>query len=239
MADADLDNVHQSRKPRTAKEDDGDATVAISSGSSYQAPGTEDVATEIATPAHFGMSSNSALIPTHHTRASLPSHCDMNKSTTLSGNAGTYSSGGTDFLQYPLGSEETFMGDQYMATFGRAPLLFSHTMDRSSNYPGQEYEITTHASSHTMDGSSSVSAEHQYKAAGLYRAPLFASNTLDGSYQSVCHYEILAQARVPSVEYNTVDRRQSDTQLANKEVAALYRTSQTAQMFVPAAVRYG
>ena len=251
MADPDPENVHQSRKPRTAKEDDGNATVAITSGSSYQVPGTEDVATgkvspiaaevlltfpiEIATPAHFGMPSNSALIPTHP-RASLPSHCDIDKSTTLS-NAGTYSSGGTDFLQYPLGSEETFMGDQYMGTFGRAPPLFSHTIDRSSNYPGQEYEITTHASSHTMDGSSSVSAEHQYEAAGLYRAPIFASNTLDGSYQSVCHYETSAQAS--SVEYDTVDRRQSDTQLANEEAAALYGTSQTAQMFVPAAVRYG
>jgi hypothetical protein len=128
------------------------------------------------------------------------------------------------------------MGDQYMGTFGRAPPLFSQTMDRSSNYPGQEYEIT-HASSHTMGGSSSVSAEHQYEAAGLYRAPIFASNTLDGSYQSVCHYETSAQAS--SVEYDTVDRRQSDTQLANEEAAELYGTSQTAQMFVPAAVRYG
>jgi hypothetical protein len=128
------------------------------------------------------------------------------------------------------------MGDQYMGTFGRAAPLFSQTMDRSSNYPGQEYEITIHASSHPMGGSSSVSAEHQYEA-GLYRAPIFASNTLDGSYPSVCHYETSAKAS--SVEYDTVDRRQSDTQLANEEAAALYGTSQTAQMFVPAAVRYG
>jgi hypothetical protein len=49
MADTDLENVHQSRKPRTAKEDDGDATTAISD-SSYQAPGTEDVATGKVSP---------------------------------------------------------------------------------------------------------------------------------------------------------------------------------------------
>ncbi len=246
MADPDPENAHQSRKPRITKEDDRDATVAINSGSSYQAPGTEDIATgrvfliaaealltfpiEIAAPAHFSMPSNSALIPAHHTRASFSSNCDMDKSTNLSGNAGTYSSGGTDFLRYPLGSNETFMGDQYLGTFGKSPLLFSDTMDRSSNYPDQ----------HTMDGSSSISGQRQYEATGLYRAPLFASHTLDGSssYQTVCHYETSTSARIPSVEYNTVDRRQSDTQLANEETSALYGTSQTVQMFVPAAGRY-
>jgi hypothetical protein len=50
MADTDLENVYQSRKPRTAEEDDGDATIAISSSSSYQAPGTEDVATGKVSP---------------------------------------------------------------------------------------------------------------------------------------------------------------------------------------------
>ncbi|KAH7364891.1 hypothetical protein BKA65DRAFT_473192 [Rhexocercosporidium sp. MPI-PUGE-AT-0058] len=75
IADADPENLHQSRQRRTEQDDRG-ATVAISSGSSYQAPGTEDVATGIATPAHFGMSSTNALIPTHHTIASLLSHCD-------------------------------------------------------------------------------------------------------------------------------------------------------------------
>jgi hypothetical protein len=53
MADTDLENVHQSRKPRTAKEDDGDATTAISD-SSYQAPGTEDVATGKVSPIAAG-----------------------------------------------------------------------------------------------------------------------------------------------------------------------------------------
>jgi hypothetical protein len=186
------------------------------------------------------MPSNSALIPAHPTRASFPSNCDMDKSTNLNGNAATYPSSRTDFLQYPLGSGENFMGGQYMGTFGKAPLLFSHAMDRSSNYPDQEYEITTNASSHTMDGSSSVSAQRQYEAPGLYRAPLFASNTLDGfsSYQTV-HYDTSASARIPSVEYNTVDRRQSNTELANEETSALYGTSQTVQMFVPAASHYG
>jgi hypothetical protein len=89
-----------------------------------------------------------------------------------------------------------------------------------------------------MDRSFSVLLEYQYKVAGLYRAPLFVSNTLDGSYKSVCYYETLAQAMVPSVEYDTVDKRQSNTQLANEETTALYETSQTAQMFVPAAVHY-
>ncbi len=51
---------------------------------------------ERATPAHFGMSLNSVLIPTHPS-ALIPSHSDTDKSTTLN-NAGTYSSGGTDFL---------------------------------------------------------------------------------------------------------------------------------------------
>jgi len=255
LAGLDPEHTHQSRKPRITKEDDRDATAAISSGSSYQAPGTEDVATgkvsliatevlltfpiEIAAPAHFSMPSNSALIPTHHTRATFQSDCDMDKSTNLSGNAGTYSSGGADFLQYPLGSDETFMGDQYMGTFGKAP-LFSHPMDRSSNYPDQEYEITTNASPHTMDGSSSVSAQRQYEATRLYRAPLFASHTLDGSssYQTVCQYAT-SPARITSVEYNTVGRRQSDAQLANEETSGLYGTSQTVQMFVPAAGHYG
>lgn len=41
---ADSENLYQSRQRRT-EEEDGGATVAISSGSSYQAPGTEDVAT--------------------------------------------------------------------------------------------------------------------------------------------------------------------------------------------------
>ncbi len=50
MADTDPGNVHQSRKPRTAKEGDEDATVAIISGSSYQAPRTEDGATGTAFP---------------------------------------------------------------------------------------------------------------------------------------------------------------------------------------------
>lgn len=252
MADPDPE-----KKPRITKEDDRDATVTISSGSSYEAPGTEDVATgkvsltaaevlltfsiEIAAPAHFSMPSNSALIPARHTRASFPSNCDMDKSTNLSGNAATYSSAGTGFLQYPLGSDENFMGGQYMGTFGKAQLLFSDAMDRCSNYPDQEYEITTNASSHAMDGSSSVSAQRQYEATGLYRAPLFASNTLDGfsSYQTVNHYETSASAGIPSVEYNTVDRRQSDTELGNAETAALYGTSQTVQMFVPAAGHYG
>jgi len=173
--------------------------VAISSDSSYQAPGTEDVAR-----------------------------------------------GGTDFLQYSLGSDETFMGDEYIGAFARAPLLFSHTMDGSSSYPGQEYEATTHARapllcSHTMDGSPSGSARHQYEATVLARAPLLASHTMDGSssYPTVCHYEAPAQARIPSVEYDTVDRRQSDTQLTNEEMTALYGTQQTIQILVPGAGGYG
>jgi len=89
-----------------------------------------------------------------------------------------------------------------------------------------------------MDGLSSVSAE-RYKTAGLYRAPLFTSHTLDGSYQNVYPYETSTQAMVPSAEYDKVDRRQSDTQLTNEETTALYGTLQTAQMFVPATVRYG
>jgi hypothetical protein len=49
IADVDLENLHQSRQRRT-EEDDGGATVAISSGSSYQAPGTEDVVTSKVSP---------------------------------------------------------------------------------------------------------------------------------------------------------------------------------------------
>jgi hypothetical protein len=257
IANPDPENAHQSQKPRITKEDNRDATMAISSGLSYQAPRTKDVATskvslitaevllifsiEIAAPTQFRMPSNSALIPAHHTRASFPSNCDMDKSTNLSGNASTYSSGGADFLQYPLGGDKNFMGDQYIGTFRKAQLLFSHTINRSSNYPDQEYEITTNTSPHTMDESSSVSAQRQYKATRLYRAPLFASHTLDrsSSYQTVYQYATSAPARITSVEYNTVDRRQSNAQLANEESSALYRTSQTVQIFVPATGHYG
>lgn len=112
-------------------------------------------------------------------------------------------------------------------------------MDRSSNYPGQRYDIITHTSSHTIDKSSNVSAEHQYKTS-LYKASLFTFNTLDRSlsYQSFCHYKTLVQTRVPLVEYDTVDRRESDTWLANDETTALYKTSQTVQMFVLITGRY-
>jgi hypothetical protein len=263
MADADPENLHQPRKRQIAEEDDVDATMAISSDSSYQAPSTKDVARgtglsyrsrslltcpiEITTPAHFRMSLNGDLIPTHHTaRASLPLHCDMDKSTTLSGNDGPFSVGRTDFLQYSLGSNESFIGDEYIGTLARAPLLFSHTMDGSSSYPRHEYETATHERapllcSHTMDGSSSLSAGHQYEAMVLARAPLLASQTMDGSssYQAVCHYEALAQARIPSVEYGMVDRRQSDTQLTNEEITVLYGTPQTIQILVPGAGGYG
>ena len=92
---------------------------------------------EIATPPYFGMSSNGTL------------------STTLRGNDGTFSAKGTDF--FSLGSDGTFMDNEYMGTFARAPFLGSHTMDGSSSFPGQEYEATTHARapllhSYTMDG---------------------------------------------------------------------------------------
>lgn len=155
-------------------------------------------------------------------------------STTLSGNDGTFSARGTEF--FSLGSDETFMSDEYIGAFAtRAPLLVSHTMDGSSSYPGQEYEATTHVRapllcSHTIDGSSNISAEHQYEATILDRAPLLASHTMDGSssYQPVCHYEASVQARIPSVDY-AVDRRQSVT---NEEMAALYGTSQTIQTLV-------
>lgn len=114
MADPDPENVYQSRKPRITKEDDRDATVAISLGLFYQAPGTKDIATgkvslitaevlltfpiEIAVPAHFSMPSNSALISIHHTRALFQSDCNIDKSINLSGNTGIYSLRGTDFL---------------------------------------------------------------------------------------------------------------------------------------------
>lgn len=203
MADLDLENLHPSRKRRIAKEDDVDATVMISSDSSCQASDTKDVARgtglsyrsrsiltfpiETAIPAHFRMSSNDALIPIHHTaRTSLPLHYDMDESTTLSGNDGPFPVGRTDFLQYSLASNETFMDDEYIETFARAPLLFSHTMDGSSNYTRHDYETITHARapllcSHTMDGSSSLSAGHQHEATVLARAPLLASHTMDGS----------------------------------------------------------
>jgi hypothetical protein len=44
VADVDLENLHYSRKRRTAEEADGDANVAISSDISYQAPRIEDAA---------------------------------------------------------------------------------------------------------------------------------------------------------------------------------------------------
>jgi len=44
VADADPENLRQCRKWRTAEEADGDAAVAISSDTSYQAPRVEDVA---------------------------------------------------------------------------------------------------------------------------------------------------------------------------------------------------
>jgi hypothetical protein len=63
---------------------------------------------------------------------------------------------------------------------------------------------------------------------------------MDGSstYQTVCPYEASAQAMIPSVEYNTVDRRQSDTQLINEEITALYSTPQAIQILVPGAGGY-
>jgi hypothetical protein len=72
------------------------------------------------------MLSNGALIPIHYT--------DMDESTALSGNDDSFSAKGTNFLQYSLGSAETFMSNEYMRGFARAPLLSSHTMDGSSSY---------------------------------------------------------------------------------------------------------
>jgi hypothetical protein len=162
------------------------------------------------------MSSNGALIPIRHT--------DMDESTALSGNDGPFSAERTNFLQYSLGSDETFISDEYMGV-SRAPLLSSHTIDGSSSYSGQEYEATMHARapllrSHTMDGSSNISTEHKYGATVLDRASLLASHAMDrsSSYQPVCHFEASARARIPSREY-AVDRRQSVT---NEEIAALY-----------------
>jgi hypothetical protein len=134
------------------------------------------------------MSSNGALIPIHH--------ADMDESAALRGNDDPFSAERTNFLQYSLGSDETFMSDEYMRVFARAPLLSSHTMDGSSNYSGQEYEATMYARapllrSHTMDGSSNISAEHEYGATVLDRAPLLASHTMDGS-SSYQHYEASA-----------------------------------------------
>ena len=112
------------------------------------------------------MSSNSDLILIHYTaKASLLSHCDIDKSTTLSGNDSLFSVRRTDFLQYSLRSNESFMGDEYIGTLARAPLLFSHTMDGSSSYPRHEYETATHERapllcSYTMDESFSLLAGH-------------------------------------------------------------------------------
>jgi hypothetical protein len=166
------------------------------------------------------MPSNGALIPIHHT--------DMDESTALNGNDGPFSAKRTNFLQYSLGNDETFMSDEYMRAYeatmhARAPLLHSHTMDGSSNYSGQEYEATMHARapllhSHTMDGSSNISAENEY------RAPVPASHTMDGS-SSYQNYEASEQAIIPSREY-AVDRRQS---VPNEEMTALYGNPQTIQ----------
>lgn len=191
------------------------------------------------------MSSNGALIATRHTAgAPLPPHCDMDKSTTLSGNDGPFFTGRADFLQYSPGSNEAFMGDEYMETLTRAPLLFSHTMDGSSSYTGHDYEAAIHSRapllcSHTMDGSSNLLAEHQCEATVLARAPLLASHTMDGtsSDQTVCHYQASAQVRIP-LEYNTVERHQSDTLLTNEEMTAPYGTSQMMQILVPVAGGY-
>jgi hypothetical protein len=133
------------------------------------------------------MSSNGALIPIHH--------ADMDESAALRGNDDPFSAERTNFLQYSLGSDETFMSDGYMEVSARAPLLSSHTMDGFSNYSGQEYEATVHA-----------------------RAPLLASHTMDGSssYQPVGHFEASAHVRIPS---HAVDRRQSNI---NEEITALY-----------------
>ena len=101
--------------------------MAISSGSSYQAPSTKDVTIgkaspiaaevllkfpiKIATLAYFSISSNNALILTYRIKASFLSYCDIDKFTTLSGNASIYSPRGTDFLYYSLKSKKNFIGD--------------------------------------------------------------------------------------------------------------------------------
>lgn len=212
-ADPDSGNLYEPQKRRIRKEDNVDATVAIRSDSSYQVTTTTDAARgtvlsyrcrniltcpiQTATPGHFEMLSNDALIPTHHTTgASLPSHCDVDSSTTLSANGASFSAGGRDFLQYSLGGNETFVGGEYIGTLPRAPLLFSHTMDGSLNYTEHEYEPAKNARapllcSHTVDESSSLPAGHQYEATVLARAPLLASHTMDGSssYETVCLYE--------------------------------------------------
>jgi hypothetical protein len=162
-------------------------TLPEEQGLCYRSRSLLTCRTEITTPAHFRMPSNGVLIPAHHTaRTSLPSHCNMDKSTTLSGDDGPFSAGRTDFLQYSLRSNGALMGDEYIRTLARAPHLFSHTMDRPSGYPGHEYETATHERapllcSHTMGGSSSLSAGHQYEATVelLARAPLLASQTMD------------------------------------------------------------
>ncbi|KAH7363939.1 hypothetical protein BKA65DRAFT_545852 [Rhexocercosporidium sp. MPI-PUGE-AT-0058] len=231
VADADPEYLHQSRKRRTAGETGGDATVAINPDMSYQATRIEDAARVVA-PAHF---ETDVLIPTH-----------LDKSTSLGSNDGRFSADGADFLRYSVGSGDTFMGNDYMGAFARAPLLFSHTMDGSSSYSGQ-YETTTHARapllcSHTMDGSPSISAGHQYDPTVVARAPLLASHTMDGSSTNypVCHYEVPAQqARIPPVEHDAVGRRRSSTQLIDEGMTALYGTPQTIQNLVSGAGGYG
>lgn len=112
ITDIDPENIYQSRKPQTAKEDNRDGTIVISSGLSYQVSGTEDIGIgkvspiiaevlltsliEIATPTHFSILSNSTLTPIYP-RVLLLSYCNIDKSITLS-NTGTYFLGRTDFL---------------------------------------------------------------------------------------------------------------------------------------------
>ncbi|KAF2176764.1 hypothetical protein K469DRAFT_698210 [Zopfia rhizophila CBS 207.26] len=220
MTDTDSEELRQSRKRRITTGDGADSSVPVPSESSHQA------LSELKTATQLDFSMNGSLGPMVPTAtAPLTSHCNLNKSSVLSGTDDQFSTENTEFLPYSI-SEGAFVS-QYGAAHTRAPLLFSHTMDGSSTYStGYQYEGTSHArapllSSHTMDGSSSYSVGQNARA--HVRAPLLSSHTMDG-YQAA--YGALAQARTPMVEYHAVDRCQSNTQVASDGIATLYGTSQ-------------
>jgi hypothetical protein len=100
---------------------------------------------EIATPAYFGILLNSAL------------------SITLSSNNSIFSIRGTDF--FSLKSNETFISNEYIRVFIRAPLLVFYTIDGSSSYLRQKYKAITYIRApllyfYTIDGLSNVLAEY-------------------------------------------------------------------------------
>jgi hypothetical protein len=123
-------------------------------------------------------------------------YINVDEFIALSGNDGLLFTKKTNFLQYFLKSDETFISDEYIRIFAKAPFLSFYTINGSSNFSRQEYEAIIYARApllrfYTINKSSNISAKHEYKVIVLNKAPLFAFYTIN-KFSSYQHYKALA-----------------------------------------------